>query len=922
MSRRGRNRPWREEARPDQRNKLNKDVKALIEKMRDAVKAKPAEIIEDDQAKKELFDPKEIAFIRNGNLENSVLSAGMANAVRVFRKVIMDGENRVVLNWPNGLPGVSTLHSLAFLCELAEGPEEFQGFTTVFYPASARTGANQKALLVKRDWLISKNSPWLNAHYANLSASVTGRKKTQARFHNMLARTKDLGPDALSHFPRAKSIVERAGDRGHPTLFELVARQRINAHGQVSPPEATFFDRSRRLSELLTSQRNAADNQRVEAVDPETTPWLLSTIHGASKHTSWAAATRPSKRKPDLVLLDLQYRARARLGENWRQEISGTVSKLRHGDQELPLLLVTDDPFTATFLKWELSPKPKGRGKKRPLPVTFIHQQSLEILSTSEPREEGKENSGSNVEVSVDVFASDVATFAAKAMEVRRNVSGLASGTIARSIGGCLSRLRSIANAPLSQSGVTDALNDPEEPHLSNRLLSAFDIVAAVAELRDHASKAGGLESEVLSLASEATELAKSLSSEAAATTGKLYRSKLKTLPRRGTRTLVATAGGSSTQLLERWIESEDTLSDVADRLGEKFDIAPARDAIGKLALAAASPKPYGHVLLLSTQPRDALAILSHPACPPRVEILSDASSAKFLADYGESLLQYWPEKNAGRQPIDSAIKKIHASLESRITVLPEFALGEPSNSGTPVIDLTVQSTGSSSPAFAIHTVDGDILHANPQTTFVARVPVDLEKFESVRANKITQGREILVPGPAFLEAVEASHEFRAAAAPLLADYHNAIAQRVDADGKGVQSMATEILERIDCDPPPTQQSVRRWLNVASQKDVLIELRTPQAPRTHSHFLAFAQALGIDETLAEIYWSLAIVATRGGRIRSGLKLRKLYAAALIDPDALIRQNSAARPLIDKIHDLSAEHVSDVLRIERLGSEDL
>jgi hypothetical protein len=922
MPKRPRDRHWTLESLRDQRSQRVEAIQALTVRMRKTGNARKANSTKERPPHKERFNPQKIALLRSGNLENTPLAIGIADAVKAFRQVLLDRQSTVILNWPNSLPGVSALHSLALLCELAEGPEEFQGFTTVFYPASARTGANQKALLVKRDWLLSVNGPWLNAHYTNLSTTATGPEKTQARFHNILARTKDLGPDALSNFPRAKAIVERTGDRGHPTLFELIARQRINAHGQVSPPEATFFDRSRRLSELLTSKKNAADYQRVEAVDPDTTPWLLSTIHGASPQTSWGACTLPSKRKPDVILVDLQYRARAQLGENWRQEISGAISKLRHGDQELPLILVTDDPFIATFLKWELCPKPKGREKKRPLPVMFLRQQSSEMLSSNQAQGEDKELSSSNVEISVDVFASDVATFAAKAMEVRRNVSGLAGGTIARSIAGCLSRIRAIANSPLSQSGVSDALSEPEEPHLSNRLLSAFDILAAVAELRDHASKAGGFENEVLSLASEATELATSLSSEATATTGKLYRSKLQALPRRGTRTLVATAGVSSTQLLERWIESDDSLSDVADRLGEKFDVAPARDAIGKLALAAASPRPYGHVLLLSTQPRDTLAVLSHPACPPRAEIVSDASSAKFLADYGKSLLQYLPEEDAGRQPIDSAIKKIHASLESRIADLPEFALGEPSNSGTPIIDLTAQSAGSRSPVFVIYTADGDIIHASPQTKFVTRVQADLVKFENVRANEITQGREILVAGPAFLEAVEASHEFRAAAAPLLADYHDAITQRVDAHREGVQSMATEIFERMDCEPAPTLQSVRRWLNVASQKDVPIELRTPQAPRTHSHFLAFSEALGIDETLADFYWSLAIVATRGGRIRSGLKLRKLYAAALIDPNALTRQNSAARPLIDKIQDLSAEHVSEVLRIERLGSEDV
>lgn len=921
MSKRRRNRHRMQGASLSQRSQRREQIKALTAKMKETAKAKETANTEESALYKEQFDPQNINLLRSGSLENAQLTTGMASAVQIFRQTLLNRQSTIILNWPNSLPGVSALHGLAFLCELAEGPDRFQGFTTVFYPASARTGANQRALLVERDWLISINSPWMDAYHSNLSTRSKGPEKTRERFHDMLARINDLRSEALSSFPRAKAVVDRADDRSHPTLFELIARRKLDTHGRVSPPEDTFLDRTRRLSKLLTLKKNAVDYQRIEAVDPETTPWLLSTIHGASPETKWKTCTLPSNRKPDIILVDLQYRARARLDENWQQQITRAISKLHHGDQDLPLFLVTDDPFITTSLKWKLSRKPKRREKKRPLPVIFLRQNTPEILSSDAIHSGNRKRELSNLKIVVEVFASDVARFAAKAMQVRRDVSGLAGGAIARSIGSCLTRLRAIANAPLSQSGVNEVLFDPDEPHLSNHLLKEFDIRAAIAELMVLASQAGAFESNVSSLAQEADTLARALSSEATEATGQLYRSKLQALPRRGTRTLVVTASVSSTQLLEHWIESDDDLSNVADRLGEKFDIEPARSAINKIELASSSPKPYGHVLLLSTQPKDMLAILSHEACPPRVEIISDASSAKFSADYGKSLLRYWPDTEPGRQQVVKVVEALNSSLERRIANLPEFTFGEPSNPRSPIIDLTDQSSGSRSATLAIHTADGDVIHANPQTIFVTRIPEDLKKFENVPAEKITKGREVLVPGPVFLEAVRASYEFRAAATPLLANYHNAIRRRVSAHNQGAQSMATEVLAQMDCHPAPTLQSVRRWLNVASQDDVPINLRTPQAPRYFSHFAAFCKALDIDETLAKDCWLLAIVATRGERIRSGLQLRKFYASALIDPNALVRSNRVPRPFIDKIRDLSAEHVSEVLRIEPLRTGD-
>ena len=139
---------------------------------------------------------------------------------------------------------------------------------------------------------------------------------------------------------------------------------------------------------------------------------------------------------------------------------------------------------------------------------------------------------------------------------------------------------------------------------------------------------------------------------------------------------------------------------------------------------------------------------------------------------------------------------------------------------------MTVQAHGSGERVLKITTVDGDIIHANPQTVFVSRKQADLEKFKYLHGDEIVDGREILVPESLFLEALQGAHEFPAAAAPLLANYHAAVRDRVDhLTGDYLRNKAQQILKvmRDAAIEAPTLESVQRWLDVARQDDVTMD---------------------------------------------------------------------------------------------------
>lgn len=865
------------------------------------------------------YDPAQIEFLLSGSLEPARLAVGVSRAVGVLRDVVRTGKSNVLLAWPAPLPGAAMLHAVSVLCELAEGPGTYRGLTTAFYPASARTGANQKNLLVNREWLLAANRPWLNTYLPNLKLAARGVAYTQARFHYMLSRVGDLSPGSLKEFQRAQSVVQRAHDRGHPTLHELTARRVLRPSGELIDPGSLFLDRSWKLSKLLARRTDFAEGQRVEAVDAMNTPWLVSLVHGASPPASWTKVTASKNRKPDVLLIDLQRRARARLGENWKAKVSNAIARMRNGDMDLPMLVITDDPFVAGFARREFAAEPKGRARKKLWPVTFTEMSSEHVLAQPSDRHTATGRANQIVNLNIEIFGSDVARLASDAMQLRSSVIKLADGEIARAISVCVSRLRAMANAPMSQGNVSQIFLGEEDSHTGRRLLAAYDIGAAIADLKSVAARADKYEGEIDNLIERIRALAVTLSTAADTTTRPLFKKRFTELTKRATRTLVVAPSGSAAQLLEAWIEDDPDLQSVAERLGEKFEIVAPKDARARVATAAQSTKPFARILLLSPPPWACLALAADRNCPQHIDVLADGSTGKFVSDYGRALLRHWKEESDARGRVAKMVDALVSALDGQVADLPDFDLSDASANVSTVTDLTRQTGKPGSQIFKIITVDGEEVLANPETIFVTRRVADLQQFEYVTGKRLTVGREILVPSQAFLEQVFSAREFRAAALPLLTNYHDAVRERArDLKGQTVREKAQLLLKAMDLEPAdrPTLTSIERWLSVDRQAGIPAELRVPQAPRKWTHFVAFTDALELDRTMAKIFWPYAILATRGLRIRSGFKMRKLYMSALIAPDAMVRTNPAASALVKFVQDIADQHISEVASIDR------
>lgn len=892
----------------------------LIEKMRATLAAKAAAARIEGAAQNlpgSQIDPKVLVLRRPSHPNTDTLSDGVSIGLDTFRACVKSGNSVVALTWPEPIEGIASLHGLAMLSEIAEGPELYRGLSTLFFPASARTGANQKGLLVDRDWLISINKHWLNATVDDLREAKGTSRFTKARFHAVLSLLNELQPKTLQKYKRGEAIAGRDDNRSHPTLHELVARRTVKANGEISAPDETFLVRTRKLSRLLSGRRSAEDYQRVEAVEPLTTPWLLSAIHGASPNTRWNACTTSVNRRPDVILLDLQYRARARLGENWKTVIKEALAKLSHGDASTPVVVFTDSPFVANFARYQLLGQRSRKSSNKPAQTRFIPNVSMGLL---ESQTQGALNL-SDIrlgEIEIEIFGSDLAAFESQARKLSAETANLSDGLVARSINQCLNRIKAVANIPVSISDMYDLLTKEEHGELRIGALEALNITGALAKLLEAAPHADRYEGDVSALIEHARELALRLSQSAKNGTGARIKKRFQTISRRANRTLVVAQSSSAARMLEAWLESEPELEDVCERLGEKFNVVDPKRAISELRLGADSTRPFGHMLLLSTPPSHTLAMLMSDVCPKKVELLFDAASAKYLTHYSEALRDLLSDSGVKNERFAAIVGQLEKSLGADLTRLPNFSFDLLSSRAMTALDLRSASPSGRHATHEITTTDGETVLAWQDTQIVTRKAAEIDVFELVACGSLSPGQEILVPRPEFIEAISSANEFRAAAAPLLAQYHECVSKAANAlFGSTLREKAEAIHQVIVADlrDPPTSASVHRWLDVQRQVEVPAELRVPQAPRTHTHYSAFMRALKVDETLAETFWSYAILMTRSSRIRSGFMQRQLYLSALIDPEALERQIGSESGLIEFIRNLAEQYIVEVFQVK-------
>jgi hypothetical protein len=114
----------------------------------------------------------------------------------------------------------------------------------------------------------------------------------------------------------------------------------------------------------------------------------------------------------------------------------------------------------------------------------------------------------------------------------------------------------------------------------------------------------------------------------------------------------------------------------------------------------------------------------------------------------------------------------------------------------------------------------------------------------------------------------------------------------------------------------PSEDAIRRWLDVADLLDAPRDSVRPQAPGGRRHYLAFMKALNISDDVAHLYWDLGIFLTRSKRIQRGAFFHQTFMAVLIDPDGTAsRLDESSRSEMWCIYEAAEDHVETVVSNE-------
>ena len=236
------------------------------------------------------------------------LGPSATQILHVFERALSGTNSQALLVWPQRPDSVAIFHALAALnrIEMCDST----GLVTLYFPWNKNTPAAQRDLLIDRNFIYEATLPVLTRLLGNSENHpvfgylmalhslkyLSERSKRDVRFMKAL----DADPGLI-----------------HPTLLEIMP--------QLGIQRASVYDyRAQFLKRLSHRTWIAEQNEYVEAaIDPLRTPFFLFGIHADTlrfKDFQKTGLFSPhGRRHPDIVLVDLTYQARNRLGKNWHQ---------------------------------------------------------------------------------------------------------------------------------------------------------------------------------------------------------------------------------------------------------------------------------------------------------------------------------------------------------------------------------------------------------------------------------------------------------------------------------------------------------------------------------------------------------------------------------------------------------------------------
>ena len=109
----------------------------------------------------------------------------------------------------------------------------------------------------------------------------------------------------------------------------------------------------------------------------------------------------------------------------------------------------------------------------------------------------------------------------------------------------------------------------------------------------------------------------------------------------------------------------------------------------------------------------------------------------------------------------------------------------------------------------------------------------------------------------------------------------------------------------------PSEQAIRRWVNLGESENTPFEELKPQAPRKEAHFKAFSEVLNMTPLEAAYQWQRVIMMIRNTRCQDGRHVSNVYEYMLLQPESAMVHANISRQTLKLLFGQARESVVTV-----------
>lgn len=827
--------------------------------------------------------------------------------VEALFRVQRTSRSEAILCWPYTPPNIAIVHALSVQALLtapdsksADGQgatHEPKALRTLFYPWVRPSRLAQSSVLVDKNWVLKTN-----LHHINRGRSAEhSHSSPLSDLHRTLIRVKDLDGTVKGRRGRPQA---KLAEYSHPTLTEL-SPQAVLMDGSVS--SHGLLHRTRRFTQLPDLSLGSPDN-------PQTAHYMMLALHRTARPNK---ALNKSMGPLHGVLIDATSRATRGLGDAWKDKYADVLATVRRLFGRVPVLAVTDDPFTHTVFARDLLAAHDARPdlpKKGQVPIAqpalFCEQGSIVAATAAAPISfEGCEH-------------IRAVGFGGIGGEVLDGLNGLHQRALtieddqsARLLRSLKSIIRRCANAPGGLQLLDDFVTENDGIETAIQVMAGYRPQRIFTELENPAlALAQGYPEEIKSLRQKTEEFLSQYNTTTPM--GSVLESVVGELMGKSSKVLLTMRDGTALDFARDRLLASPIGERFKKRLDQEMLIAmdyPSTEALLREG-GGSDPRTFrnhiGWLVLVGPRRADATRLMALPWLPRDVFVVGDLDLLKNIASDSKRLsrlAQEGADEIARRDATRTALTWDEPPEED-VEFIPMSSVVDLGTRGSPQV-------------IVFKTSNNYEIKARPGSDLVLCDWDDpANPFQRGHADEINVGDEIAVLGEAFIEGARGLLDIRATAAAGLRSYHETVRDALPSmPGKTRRNKAVEIAKRMG--EPGLVDRVYNWINVDKYLQEDLRLVRPNAPQRLPEFLKFMAAIGRGERAAQIDWTWAVVATRSRRVSAALQFHEAYLGILVDPHATLAENPRIADGLRSLRRLAEDFVGRVEKKSVFKSED-